>query len=136
VLTDEGLVVALPLGHPLLSDERPVELATVARGTLIVYPREPRPSYADLVLSLFRDHGVEPTEVQEVRELQTAIGLVAAKAGICIVPTSVQQLRRSDIIYRPLAQPATSPIILSRRVGDLSPELETIISVSLKVYRS
>lgn len=136
VLIDERLVVALPVGHPLLADERPIELAALAEGTLIVYPREPRPSYADLVLSLFRDHGVEPTSVQEVRELQTAIGLVAAEAGACIVPASVRQLGRTDIIYRDLAQPATSPIIMSRRVGDHSADLETIVSVSVEVYKA
>ncbi len=136
VLREERLVVALPVGHPLLAGEQPVELAALAEGSLIVYPREPRPSYADQVLSLFRDYGVEPAILQEVRELQTAIGLVAAEAGACIVPASVQQLGRADVIYRDLAQPATSPIIMSRRVGDHSTELATLISVLIEVYRS
>jgi LysR family transcriptional regulator, benzoate and cis,cis-muconate-responsive activator of ben and cat genes len=135
VLREERLGVALPAGHPLLAGERPIELAALAEGALIVYPREPRPSYADQVLSLFRDHGVEPASVQEVRELQTAIGLVAAEAGACIVPASVRLLGRTEVVYRDLAQPATSPIILSRRVGDHSPELAALVAVVGDVYR-
>ena len=62
----------------------------------------PRPSYADQVISIFRDRGLEPHIAHEARELQTAIGLVAAEVGICIVPTSVQRLRRDDVVYREL----------------------------------
>jgi LysR family transcriptional regulator, benzoate and cis,cis-muconate-responsive activator of ben and cat genes len=46
----------------------------------------PRPSYADQVLALFRDGGLKPPAVFEIRELQTALGLVAAEVGICLVP--------------------------------------------------
>ncbi len=56
-----------------------------------------------------------------MRELQTALGLVAAGAGIAIVPTTVQRLRRDDIVYRPIAErDAVSPIIVSWRAADQS----------------
>lgn len=134
VLREERLIVALPLGHRLLSGERPISLAALAAESLIIYPREPRPSYADQVLSLFRDHGLEPDSIQEVRELQTAIGLVAADAGICIVPTSVRRLERGDVVYREMADHATSPIILSHRRDDPSPLLETLVTVIGQMY--
>jgi len=135
VLRDERLVVALPLGHPLLAGERPVSLADLAGETLIVYPRDPRPSFADQVLSLFHDQGLEPVGVQEVRELQTAVGLVAAESGVCIVPASVRRLERGDVVYRDLAEPATSPIILSHRRGDSSALLVTLCKVLADMYR-
>ena len=37
---------------------------------------------------------LKPPIVHEVRELQTALGLVAAESGICLVPASVERLRR------------------------------------------
>ncbi len=134
VLREERLIVALPLGHRLLAGELPISLSDLVDESLIIYPREPRPSYADQVLSLFRDHGIEPGAIQEVRELQTAIGLVAADAGVCIVPESVRRLERGDVIYREMSDHATSPIILSHRRGDQSELLHTLIEVVERMY--
>jgi hypothetical protein len=68
--------------------------------------------------------------------LQTAIGLVAAEVGICIVPTSVQRLRRDDVVYREIDElTITSPIIMSRRVGDASQHLATLSKVIIDAYR-
>jgi DNA-binding transcriptional LysR family regulator len=135
VLRDERLVAALPVAHRLLARDAPLDLADLAREPLIVYPRAPRPSYADQVISLFRGRGVEPRIVHEARELQTAVGLVAAEIGIAIVPTSVQRLRRDDIVYRELADPEiTSPIIMSRREGDRSAPLAAMIQVIFDAY--
>lgn len=129
VLREEPLVAALPQGHRLLKGERPIDLADLSGEPIIVYPREPRPSYADQVLSLLRDQGITPSAVHEVRELQTALGLVAAEDGICIVPTSVHAMARRDIVFRDLVQQASSPIIVSHRRDDASPRLTTIMQV-------
>jgi DNA-binding transcriptional LysR family regulator len=88
VLREEQLVLALPLSHPLLERQGLLSFAELTREPLILYPRAPRPSYADQVISIFRDRGLELHIAHEARELQTAIGLVAAEVGICIVPTS------------------------------------------------
>ena len=136
VLREERLVVALPLSHPLLEREGPLSFTELAGEPLILYPRVPRPSYADQVISIFRDRGLEPNIAHEARELQTAIGLVAAEVGICIVPTSVQRLRRDDVVYRELVeQSITSPIIMSRRASDRSHEATVMASVVVEAYR-
>ena len=88
---------------------------------LIIYPRSPRPSYADQVLGFYRDVGVEPLIGMEAKELQTALGLVAAGGGICVVPNSVRRLGRDDIKYIELDEPGlTTPIIMSQRRNDAS----------------
>ncbi len=135
VLRNEPLVVALPVDHKLAGAEGPLGLAELAHEPLIIYPREPRPSYADQVISLFRDRGLEPNIVHEARELQTAIGLVAAEIGCAIVPFSVARLKRDDIVYRDLDDPAAaSPIIMSRRAGDTSPMLAVMSHVIVETY--
>ena len=135
VLREERLVVALPLGHALARQEGPISLAQLANEPLIIYPRHPRPSYADQVISLFHDRGLEPQVAHEARELQTAVGMVAAEVGIAIVPTSVQRHRRDDVIYRELDDPTiTSPIIMSRRLGDRSPHLALMARVIVDAY--
>lgn len=126
VLREERLVVATPRNSMLAESDAPLPVSGLAGQRVIVYPKEPRPSYADHVLGLLHGHDVRPTGVQEVREIQTALGLVAAETGICIIPASARQMR-SDVHYRLLeGEDATSPVILNHRVGDSSPYIELI----------
>ena len=88
------------------------------------------------MLALFRGRGLHPASLLEVRELQTALGLVAAGLGLCLVPAAVQRLQRDGVAYRALDEPAAvSPIIMSRRAGDASAELELILDIIKTVYR-
>ncbi|WP_150293802.1 LysR family transcriptional regulator [Sphingobium estronivorans] len=134
VLREEELVAALPIGHRLLKGDRPVDLTALSDESVIVYPREPRPSYADQVLSLLRDHGVAPAAVHEVRELQTALGLVAAEVGVCIVPSSVHVMGRRDLVFRELTEKAVSPIIMSHRKNDNSTNLAAMAASVAAIY--
>ncbi|MFS0851716.1 LysR substrate-binding domain-containing protein [Novosphingobium panipatense] len=134
ILRDEKLVAAFSLDHPLARGEGPISLRDLADEPQIIYPRAPRPSYADQVISLFRDHAIEPRIVHEARELQIAIGLVAAEEGMAIVPESVRRARSHDVAFRELSELATSPIIMSHRSGDRSPELALIAGVIARKY--
>lgn len=121
ILYDEPLIAAVPVGHALADGRGSVRLLDLRQDTLILYPSQPRPSYADQVLGLFRDVGGMPGKVREVREIQTALGLVASEAGIAIVPLSMRNVQRADIAYLPIAdRNALSPIILSQRFTDES----------------
>ena len=134
-LRNEAMIAALPEEHPALQKPGALGLRDLTDDRLIVYPKAPRPSYADQVLALYRQHDLRPAAVQEVRELQTALGLVAAGMGICLVPASVERLQRSGVRYRALDDPsATSPIIMSQRLHDRSPELAVILEVIKAVY--
>lgn len=129
VLTDEPLVIALPITHRL-AGRVSVRLTDIMEEPLILYPAKPRPSYADHVLDLFRQKGYSPQIIQEVNELQTAIGLVTATIGIAIVPESVRRLHRDDVVYVNLDEPEfTSPIMLSWRKNDHSAFLEQTIDL-------
>lgn len=137
VLADEPLVAAVPADHPLVAVGRAVHLSELLVEPLIVYPRPARPSYADQVLGAIHDLGLSAAKVIEVRELQTAIGLVAAYAGFAVVPESVQRLRRDDVRYLPLAdRGARSPIMMVHRAGDVTPELATLIRISCEIHAS
>lgn len=135
VLCKEPLIVAVPIGHPLLARPNLPRLENLVDEPLILYPRQPRPSYADQVLELYRARGLDPRHVQEVRDVQIALGLVAAGEGICIVPEALQRLRRDDVLYRRLDEEgAVSPIIMLRRPYDTSREIVMLLDLIREIY--
>lgn len=134
VMREERLVAALAQDTELARDIAPLPLAALSGQKLIVYPKEPRPSYADQILTLLQDEDVRPSEVLEVREIQTALGLVAADSGISIIPASARQMR-SDVLYRLIDGPrAFSPVILNHRAGDNSRYLVLVKQLIRDMY--
>lgn len=136
LLRNERLIVALPGEHPLAHRVETPNLADLSAEDVIVYPRVPRPSYADQVLAIFRDRNVRPARIREVRELQTALGLVAAGLGVCLVPAAVQRFRRDNVTYRDLDEVGiVSPIFMSYRAGDPSTEIAHVVHLIQDMYR-
>ncbi|EEG08416.1 transcriptional regulator, LysR family [Pseudogulbenkiania ferrooxidans 2002] len=136
LLRDERLMVALPSGHPLLLAKPVLSLKDVAMETVIIFPKSPRPSFADQVLAAFHDRAIEPKSIYEVRELQIALGLVAAGEGVSIVPSSVKGLKREDVSYMELDDPQlVSPIILSTRLLDESDDIKALLEMIYDLYR-
>ncbi|KTQ85439.1 LysR family transcriptional regulator [Aureimonas ureilytica] len=134
VLREERLWLAVPLDHDLGWREVAPKLADTAPETLVVYPKYPRPSYADQVLGFYRSADIQPFKVVEARELQTALGLVASGGGICVVPASARRLGRGDLTFVELDEPGmTSPIILSHRRSDESRLLKQMLQLAAKL---
>ncbi|PTM51489.1 LysR family transcriptional regulator [Phreatobacter oligotrophus] len=130
VIREEKLCIATPKGHPLASRETAPRLRDTAHEPLIIYPKAPRPSYADQVIGFYREAGVEPNIATEARELQTALGFVASGGGICVVPASVRRLGRDDVSYVDLNEPKmVTPIIMSYRKNDGSRLLQQLITL-------
>jgi LysR family transcriptional regulator, benzoate and cis,cis-muconate-responsive activator of ben and cat genes len=135
VLREERMIVALPLGHPLIEAKAVLSLTDLLNETLIIFPKAPRPSYADQVLAAFHDRSLKPHRIYETRELQIALGLVAAGEGISIVPSSVHGLKRDDIFYKELDDPRlVSPIIMSMRMLDESDDLTRMLRLIYALY--
>jgi DNA-binding transcriptional LysR family regulator len=136
VLREEALVAAIPSGHTCARRDDILSLAELADEPLILYPSAPRPSYADQVLALFHDQGLQPRIGHEVRELQIALGLVAAEEGVCIIPESVQKTQLDDVCYRRLDPRAVSPIIMSHRANDSSEEIALMGRIIARMYQA
>ena len=134
VLREERLAVALPPDSEFATSSDPLDIHHLQGQRLIVYPKAPRPSFADQVLGVFHAHDIRPGEVQEVREIQTALGLVAADFGVCVIPESARQMRK-DICYRLLnGEHAVSPVILNRRANDESPYIALLKRLIQELY--
>lgn len=135
LLSEERLVAAMSNAHPLAAGTAPLRLRELQLETVIVYPGTPRPSFADQVLAIFSQLGLQPGKVLEVGELQIALGLAAAGQGVTIVPDGLLTMKRNDITYRPIAdRQAISPVIFSVRRMDRSEELQNMLAMIYDIY--
>lgn len=134
VLREERLAVAIPPSSPLARESSPLPIKLLAGQKVIVYPKESRPGFPDQVLNVLHGHGVQPGEILEVREIQTALGLVAAEFGLCVIPSSARQLRQ-DVHYRLIdSERAISPVIFNHRNNDNSHYIDLIKQLIREMY--
>lgn len=136
VLREERLMVVVPEEHPLAGPEDcPIALTQLEKENVILYPKEHRPNFGDSVLSMLRDHNFQPKNIQEVSQLQTALGLVFANMGISIAPVSIKGLR-PDLCYRLLGDKSlTIPIILNYRTNDNTEIIELMLDLLIDIYK-
>jgi DNA-binding transcriptional LysR family regulator len=134
-LLHEPLILALPDTSALLQD-RPIRLSPLRDETFILYPRKPRPSFADHILKICLDEGFIPKSQVLAQDFQTAISLVSVGVGIALVPESVSQSERPGVAYRTYDghNPGTS-LSLNYRRDNRMPQLFNFLKVAQKVTR-
>lgn len=114
---------------------RIVTIADLSDENLLLYPKAPRPSFIDFVLSLFEERNIEPSSFSGVSELHVALGLAAAGEGVTIVPRALENLRGNEIEYIPFKDGLlTSPVIMNVRYFDKSELLKTLLEVTYQIY--
>ncbi|UKP00293.1 LysR family transcriptional regulator [Nostoc sp. UHCC 0870] len=104
----ESLVVALPSTHSLVQKKH-ISVRSLLNEPLIMFPRHLAPGLYDRIMSLFQQEHLNPKITQEAIQMQTIIGLVSAGIGVAIAPSSLQNLQRTGVAYRPILEKA--PVI-------------------------
>ena len=119
-LRREPLVVVLPETHVQAGRAR-VALADLAEEPFITYPSQHRSVVHDAVLDACQTAGFTP-RATEVAETSTLVSFVAAGLGVALVPESVQHLRITGAVYRPLADtsPTVELAVATRRGRDVA----------------
>jgi DNA-binding transcriptional LysR family regulator len=117
---EDVLLVALPSAHPLATSyvSRPIPINLLAKETFIVYGRKDGFGLYAATLVTCREAGFSPMFGEEAPRLASALALVAAGLGIVLLPASVQNVRVSGIVYRPLkakSKPRSVLSLVSRR---------------------
>jgi glycine/D-amino acid oxidase-like deaminating enzyme len=98
-----------------------VETSTDRGDGVDVLLTDGRRELYDLVVGACRGAGFEPRAGQEAAHMQTVVGLVAAGAGVSLVPASVAGRGEDGVAYRPLRD-ETPParIAVALRLGNPS----------------
>ena len=96
---EEPLVLAVPADSELARADT-LELGALKRETFVLYPRRPRPSFADHILDICKKGGFIPANEVLAQDFQTAISLVSVGVGISLVPRSVSLSPHHGVVYR------------------------------------
>ncbi|TVY00985.1 LysR family substrate-binding domain-containing protein [Paenibacillus cremeus] len=94
----ETCLAVVPKLHPL-AQRASIAMSDLSAERFILVEREVWPSWYDDILSKCRDAGFSPIIRQDVKEIQTVVGLVAAGLGISIVPKSTDNLHARDVAF-------------------------------------
>jgi DNA-binding transcriptional LysR family regulator len=137
VLIREPLAAkALPPKHRLASRTR-LPLSALANEPLILPPRDTVPLFHDAVLKACREARFVPHAPHEADHLQMILGMVAAGAGVALVPAAARKIKQHRIVYRPLNP---SPEILETAVAwrrdDPSPPVAQFLREARSTLRS
>lgn len=125
----EPMVVALPESHPLI-DQSAIALANLSRESFVLFPRPLSPRVYDQIISLCQQAGFSPNIVQEAMQMQTIVSLVAGGMGVSIVPISLQNMQRTGVVYKPLAEPTPyAEVAIAWRQQDTAPSLQRFLAL-------
>lgn len=111
-------------------EDVPVSIAELAELPLVIFPRHLAPGFYDIITGCYGAAGLTPRIGQEAIQMQTIVSLVSAGMGVALVPQSLRNLRRTGVVYRPLAE--RTPTVetgLVWRTGESSPVLAGFIEV-------
>ncbi|PSL00561.1 LysR family transcriptional regulator [Murinocardiopsis flavida] len=127
----ESLILACPRHHPLAGLRRPPSLAEIGRHDVVGYaPIAARYLY-ELVVTCFREAGVEPRYVQHVDQVHSLLALVNAGLGVGIVPRSASRLRLPNLAFTEID--ALRPDLVEThclwRTGHGNPALDALLAV-------
>ncbi|SDC69262.1 LysR family transcriptional regulator [Paraburkholderia lycopersici] len=107
-----------------------VSLRDLADAPLVIFPRHLAPGFYDSIMDCYGAAGIAPNVGQEAIQMQTIVSLVSAGMGVALVPQSLRHLRRTGVVYQPLAGPV--PAIetgLVWRSAGVSPVLAAFIEI-------
>jgi DNA-binding transcriptional LysR family regulator len=142
-MVEERMVVALPTGHPLARSKRNgkdsgLPLRELAGETFIVFGQEIWPGLYEPILAACKAAGFTPNVDQRAPRVLSALNLVAAGIGICIVPTSLQRLHMDGLSFRPImGRPQiTAPLNLIFRRGEASAAVRRFIEQARRTAKA
>ena len=135
LLREERLMVAAHSSHSMAQRVEGLNLSELVDQQLFLYPNSGKANFATQVRGIFSEYGLEPKNIRIVRELQLALGFVAAGEGICIVPESAQNIKLAHLNFIPLLDEfAVSPVFMAIRNMDESEYIRYLFDAVYQVY--
>jgi DNA-binding transcriptional LysR family regulator len=106
-LVREEVCAVLPEGH-VLADRPELTLRDLADEPWLLTPRSSWAPWHDVYDAEFRAAGFEPKVVHRDASIQVLLGMVAAGVGVTRLARSASSLRRTGVVFVPLAGESVS----------------------------
>ncbi len=141
-LLREPVVIALPIDHHLATrfagSPSKISLHDLQDESFILVRRPGAPGLYANFIALCEEHGYRPRVAREVPRMMTNLNLVAAGAGISIVPTSMQGVHSHGIVYLDLQEShrLEAPLTLAWRKEGLSGATETFVNLLSSIAKN
>jgi DNA-binding transcriptional LysR family regulator len=128
-IQQEALIVAMLKTHPLVKQKR-ISVRSLSDENFIIFPRHLGSGLYDKIVSFCQQGNFSPKVTQEAIQMQTIIGLVSAGMGIAIVPSSLQNLQRTSVVYRALEEktPLAETAVVWRK-EEMTPVLREFLQI-------
>jgi DNA-binding transcriptional LysR family regulator len=133
VLVREPFVAAMPANHRLAA-KQPVALSALSNEAFVLPPRNSVPVFHDLVLRACREAGFVPHAPHEADHVLLVLGMVAAGAGVALVPASARRIKQNRVALATLrpSHPMLETVIAWRR-DDTSQFVAEFVNVARRV---
>ena len=135
-LFSEPVLAVLPSDHALAPRPgqavRPLSLASLRDENFILVRRPGAPGLYQNMLDLCKAQGFRPRVVAEVPRMLTNLNLVAAGAGVSVVPASMKGVHLHAVAYVPLTEspPLLAPMTLVWRRADQAGPTATFVALA------
>lgn len=124
----EPLKAFVPAGHPL-AGRRSLAVADLAREALVAVSREAAPAFAAVLRDLCEEAGFRPRIVLESPRAQAVAVMVAAGAGIALLPASLERVVGDAAAVIPLRQTPPLAHVFARAAGTPTPALRPFLAL-------
>lgn len=125
-LRTDRIVAALPLGHRFAGRRR-LRLADLAQEGFVTLGRAPATGFYDEVIGMCHRAGFRPKIVQEVPQVPLMLALVAAGAGVSLVPKGIDKGWLDQIAFRNIDIDGSVDVSMVWRRDNRSPALSAFL---------
>jgi DNA-binding transcriptional LysR family regulator len=133
-LYQEPVAIALPSDHRWAGRSE-IAIAELADEPVVLYGSPmTRGLDSGLILSMFRDAGVEPKVAVQSQYADSALGLVAAGMGVALTAAGFGRVPRAGVTFVPVAAPSPSiPMKVAYRAAERSPVVHAFLKITHEV---
>jgi DNA-binding transcriptional LysR family regulator len=134
VIAHESRVVALPASHAL-SGRATLRFSDLEEESFITNPVVESSVPPKRWLAEQARHGLPGRVAAQAASVQEILTLVAAGKGVCLVPASVAQHHRADVVYVEMSDADPAVVSLAWPRGGLRPIVAAFIEVTRRLAR-
>lgn len=127
----EPLAAFVPFGHPL-STRPALTLRELAGESFVAVSSEAAPTFSTFLRELYGAAGFRPRIVLEAARAQAVAVMVAAGAGIAVLPMSLARVVREAAAIIPLKKTPLVTHVFARKAGTVSPAMKQFTGLLLE----